>query len=32
MEMDKQVFRKQMFAGLCRDTGAQRGILISRLC
>ena len=27
MEMEKQVFGKQMVAGPCRDNGTQRGIL-----
>ena len=28
MEMEKQTFYKQMFAGPCRGNGTQRGILI----
>ena len=31
MEMEKQMFGKQMFAGPCRDSGAQRRILTSDL-
>ena len=32
MEKEKQIFCEQTFAGLCRVTGAQTGILINRLC
>ena len=32
MEREKQMFGKPMFAGLCRDSGTQRGILANRAC
>ena len=32
MEMEKQMFGKQMFAGSCTDNGTQREILTNRLC
>ena len=30
MELEKQMFGKQMFAGLCRDNGTQWGVLINK--
>ena len=32
MEMEKQMFGKQMYAGPGRDSGRQRGIVTNRLC
>ena len=32
MEREKQMLGKQIFAGLCRDSGTQRWILANRVC